>query len=212
MKQNQFGKSMIEMLGVLAIIGVLSVGGIAGYSKAMEKWKINKAIEGYSYLTQGLFEHIDYLRTLKPTTTTSSGKYFLIDVIQGLNLVPEGWTVQGHTLFDTTGTAVNVMSRWNRIVYDMYIGASIYKDNDYIAESFSSKLCLEFMSNFVQPLHSSLRFAWIYRSKTDPVYYYGDALCGNNNICLSNLTLSDIHKACTSCSVGNEDCLLTLEF
>ena len=33
---------MIEMLGVLAIIGVLSVGGIAGYSKAMETYKINK--------------------------------------------------------------------------------------------------------------------------------------------------------------------------
>ena len=33
---NYFGRSMIEMLGVLAIIGVLSVGGIAGYSKAME--------------------------------------------------------------------------------------------------------------------------------------------------------------------------------
>ena len=28
---NQSGRSMIEMLGVLAIIGVLSVGGIAGY-------------------------------------------------------------------------------------------------------------------------------------------------------------------------------------
>ena len=41
MRQNQFGRSMIEMLGVLAIIGVLSVGGIAGYSKAMIKWQIN---------------------------------------------------------------------------------------------------------------------------------------------------------------------------
>ena len=30
------------MLGVLAIIAVLSVGGIAGYSKAMEMYKINK--------------------------------------------------------------------------------------------------------------------------------------------------------------------------
>ena len=38
----QSGKSMIEMLGVLAIIGVLSVGGIAGYSKAMELWKISR--------------------------------------------------------------------------------------------------------------------------------------------------------------------------
>ena len=41
----QCGRSMIEMLGVLAIIGVLSVGGIAGYSKAMQKYRINKTIE-----------------------------------------------------------------------------------------------------------------------------------------------------------------------
>ncbi len=42
---SQSGRSMIEMLGVLAIIGVLSVGGIAGYSKAMQKHRINKTIE-----------------------------------------------------------------------------------------------------------------------------------------------------------------------
>ncbi|MBR3502350.1 MAG: hypothetical protein IKO06_05545 [Alphaproteobacteria bacterium] len=42
---KESGRSMIEMLGVLAIIGVLSVGGIAGYSKAMHKYRVNKAIE-----------------------------------------------------------------------------------------------------------------------------------------------------------------------
>ncbi len=44
-KSVQSGRSMIEMFGVLAIIGVLSVGGIAGYSKAMQKYRINKTIE-----------------------------------------------------------------------------------------------------------------------------------------------------------------------
>ena len=39
---NCVGRSMIEMLGVLAIIGVLSVGGIAGYSKAMLMYKMDK--------------------------------------------------------------------------------------------------------------------------------------------------------------------------
>ena len=43
--KSENGRSMIEMLGVLAIIGVLSVGGIAGYSKAMSKYRINKTIE-----------------------------------------------------------------------------------------------------------------------------------------------------------------------
>ena len=49
---NQSGRSMIEMLGVLAIIGVLSVGGIAGYSKAMMKFKINKTIDQISQMAQ----------------------------------------------------------------------------------------------------------------------------------------------------------------
>ena len=41
----QSGRSMVEMLGVLAIVGVLSVGGIAGYSMAMSKFKITKTID-----------------------------------------------------------------------------------------------------------------------------------------------------------------------
>ncbi|MCQ2734969.1 MAG: hypothetical protein MJ212_03340 [Alphaproteobacteria bacterium] len=45
MRINESGRSMIEMLGVLAIIGVLSVGGIAGYTKAMNKYRINKVID-----------------------------------------------------------------------------------------------------------------------------------------------------------------------
>ena len=48
---------MIEMLGVLAIIAVLSVGGIAGYSKAMEQFKANKLIEEYNLLIAGLIEY-----------------------------------------------------------------------------------------------------------------------------------------------------------
>ena len=44
MKINQSGRSMIEMLGVLAIIGVLSAAGLYGYQKAMMKHKANKTI------------------------------------------------------------------------------------------------------------------------------------------------------------------------
>ena len=44
-KNDQKGRSMVEMLGVLAIIGVLSVGGISGYSKAMAKFKLTKKNE-----------------------------------------------------------------------------------------------------------------------------------------------------------------------
>lgn len=58
MKINESGRSMIEMLGVLAIIGVLSVGGIAGYSKAMGKHRVNKSIDQITQIvsaTRSLF-------------------------------------------------------------------------------------------------------------------------------------------------------------
>ena len=62
----QSGRSMIEMLGVLAIVGVLSVGGIAGYSKAMEKFKINKTIDQISQIATNI-------RTLYAQQTTYAG-------------------------------------------------------------------------------------------------------------------------------------------
>ena len=40
------GRSMVEMLGVLAIIGVLTVGGITGYSYAADKHAANTIIDG----------------------------------------------------------------------------------------------------------------------------------------------------------------------
>ena len=49
-RAQESGRSMIEMLGVLAIIGVLSVGGISGYSKAMAKYKINQCLDQISNL------------------------------------------------------------------------------------------------------------------------------------------------------------------
>lgn len=62
---NEKGRSMVEMLGVLAIIGVLSAGGLAGYSKAMFKHKLNTTIDQITmivtnirtlYGTQGNYE------------------------------------------------------------------------------------------------------------------------------------------------------------
>ena len=54
MRVNESGRSMIEMLGVLAIIGVLSVGGIAGYSKAMNKFKTNQVADNVSMLVANI--------------------------------------------------------------------------------------------------------------------------------------------------------------
>ena len=46
--KNQSGRSMVEMLGVLAIIGVLSVGGIAGYRYAMDRIIMNDVLDTFN--------------------------------------------------------------------------------------------------------------------------------------------------------------------
>ena len=66
MRVNEQGRSMIEMLGVLAIVGVLSVGGIAGYSKAMTKFKTNKVIDQVNMLSTNI-------RTLYASQRTFNG-------------------------------------------------------------------------------------------------------------------------------------------
>ena len=48
--KSQNGRSMVEMLGVLAIVGVLSVGGVYGYGVAMKKHKANELLHQASML------------------------------------------------------------------------------------------------------------------------------------------------------------------
>ena len=43
---------MVEMLGVLAIIGVLSAGALAGYSKAMFRYRTNQTIDIFTRVLQ----------------------------------------------------------------------------------------------------------------------------------------------------------------
>ena len=56
MRNNENGRSMVEMLGVLAIIGVLSAGALKGYSDAMFKYKMNKTIDIYTHILQRFAE------------------------------------------------------------------------------------------------------------------------------------------------------------
>lgn len=45
MNHKENGRSMVEMLGVLAIIGILSIGAIAGYTMAMNRYRANQILD-----------------------------------------------------------------------------------------------------------------------------------------------------------------------
>lgn len=56
---TQSGRSLTEMLGVLAIIGVLSIGGVLGYHYATTKYKANELINEFNIRSIGLIEQAE---------------------------------------------------------------------------------------------------------------------------------------------------------
>ena len=98
-KNEQSGRSMVEMLGVLAIIGVLSVGGISGYSKAMAKFKLTKAQDQISMLLMNI-----------RTAFSGSANYDGLENSSAiaLNIIPGDMLPSG--LGDTDGAVINAFS------------------------------------------------------------------------------------------------------
>ena len=80
-KSSQLGRSMIEMLGVLAIIGVLSIGSIAGYTKAMEKYNINKLKDQFAVIMTNL--------TTLLANGQNSSQLANLAVIDALHILPQ---------------------------------------------------------------------------------------------------------------------------
>ena len=101
MKINEAGRSMIEMLGVLAIIGVLSVGGIAGYSKAMTKYKTNKVVDQMTMI-------VTNLRTLYAQQTSYDGLNNANAILMGV--IPDEMGTSGSALVNAFNGAVFITS------------------------------------------------------------------------------------------------------
>ncbi len=73
-KKTESGRSMVEMLGVLAIIGVLSVGGIAGYSLSMRRHRANQVVDIASKYALTVFTHCQQKSLNGETGSLSAGR------------------------------------------------------------------------------------------------------------------------------------------
>lgn len=113
-KSEQSGRSMVEMLGVLAIIGVLSVGGIAGYSKAMAKFKLTKAMDQLTMLLANIRTTYAGMQSYKDLTTAKAITY---------GLAP-GDMINGNTLVNAFGGSVEVAAVQHNTVANMGFAVS----------------------------------------------------------------------------------------
>ena len=111
---TQSGRSMVEMLGVLAIIGVLSVGAIAGYGKAMFKYKLNKQTE---QLNQVIGTIVRYKSSLMlnpdPANAEQLSDFQLVPLLKKLGEIPKEMynTIENNIIKDSFGTEYYIYNR-----------------------------------------------------------------------------------------------------
>ncbi|MBQ8870232.1 MAG: hypothetical protein IJ019_02515 [Alphaproteobacteria bacterium] len=170
----QFGRSMVEMLGVLAIIGVLSIGGIAGYSKAMFKHKMNQTIDIVSRVLMNIAE-------LPSNTVLGMDEAIKIGILDGLSCNTDSCQlpIQGCT---------------------MYVSSSLISIKLDGSKSDNIKFCTDFLAyhwenmlpdyvRHVSPLNYSGTF--------HPVYNNADLHLGGDDFSTKlTYNLNDIQDAC----------------
>ncbi len=193
----QSGRSMVEMLGVLAIIGVLSVGAISGYSKAMFKYKLNKQSEQLSTIINASIRYCNDLRLI-----SSEGAYDLIPILDKLGEIPKGMALQ-----NTTGLLKDVFGNIISIYYHNtnYLGIIHYIDK--------SKRSVEICRNIIitaKENHADISQIFFRNDYSDNIewsnYIYGDKICDSASVCLKDMTVKQIDDACSFCA--SDRCLL----
>ena len=189
------GRSMVEMLGVLAIIGVLSVGAISGYSKAMMKYKLNKQTEQIGSILDYVTLYADALHDV----TTWFGDRLLIN----LGAIPQEMIgdEDDDYIYDVFHNKVNIIFTGDGAVH--YHAMRIDIGNN------SHEICLNLYQ--LAKLHSALLWNTVFSRSTDDISYqqsnrmYGDAYCRSTDTCLKDLTISRMHELCEICD-GTSSC------
>ena len=186
------GRSMVEMLGVLAIIGVLSVGAIAGYSKAMMKYKLNKHAESINMLINNSLQMVSQLGAKEENI-----KYHAITLYK-LGLIPDGIKYNKYSypdaLFDIFNNKIRVYTKDKA-------------DNTYnYGISFSTKnsfLDINSCRNIITVAkENSANLKLVVAYNIDEASHFGslagDNYCDQSRRCLRNLTLNDIDNLCNN--------------
>ena len=197
--QGEVGRSMIEMLGVLAIIGVLSVGGIAGYSKAMSSFKQNKWRQQIEDL---IFNIKD---AYKNERHYSSGLNNILPTLKSMNVVPQDMLDENDK--DLFGNKVSVVMRESNGWIRLNIQFDLQQNNQ------AQQNCMDLFA--LLPIYTNS--IWTVAGSTSPTSYIEFyRLCGNVRPkeyvpgCKEEYVLADVSKACSICK--NTSCSILVLF
>lgn len=193
---RECGRSMVEMLGVLAIIGVLSVGAMNGYSKAMFKYKLNKQAEQMNTVINAVAKYAHSFSTdFRYQNLTS---YFI-----KLDEIPTEMvrTNQSAEIYDTFEIKWSIYSLQDNNSGQKSINLA-FADASSLTKKASQSL--EICRNLiVTAKENSGNISYIstlsgYQTDEERLsILYGDSSCRTGRACLKNVTLDQIYEICT---------------
>ena len=192
------GRSMVEMLGVLAVIGVLSVGAIAGYSKAMMKYKLNKQAESFSMLLNNALQLTEDL-----TKTVKRTSYIGPDFFAKANLLPDGmrYNASDNRIYDVFNNKISLYynNNTNVRVYDYVFLIDMEQAGTKISGR-SREICRNIALTAKE--NAANLYSFRMRSSMESGYtensLFGGLSSVNYNL-LQNATLKQIDDMCASC-------------
>ena len=198
------GRSMVEMLGVLAIIGVLSVGAIAGYSKAMMKYKLNQHAQAVNMLINNVLQLKGQLQ-YEPNKTTFYGS-----LLHKMNLLPDGITYENNSTLRDSWFKNKINIYYNNNKWTASDGTETQNNFGAIGFHFApSSGGAEICRNIVIAAKENAANLWEletanfdsddYSSGKYIGHLYGDSYCNASRPCLRDLDLTKIQNLCNAC-------------
>ncbi len=197
------GRSMVEMLGVLAIIGVLSVGAIAGYSKAMMKYKLNKHAEQMNTVINAVARNVHSFDNLSANGSPNA----LTPIFIKMGEIPTEMvkSAGGEFIYDIFG------QRWLIFIgsdgSNLFLTSWMNNGSSFLSSKSADSLAVCHNILTVAKENSDSIFAITATSSgsdsslegNDTVGHriYGDKYCSVNEKCLKNLTLDDVYSICS---------------
>ncbi len=202
---RECGRSMVEMLGVLAIIGVLSVGAISGYSKAMMKYKLNKFSEGLNSL---LNYALQYTPQLEAHGANAHMGYN--EILYKLNLIPDGMTYVTSTqkIFDIFNNEIVLYRNVEQDNTETNVLSISADTSDTSRQICRQALTVAKENAFA--LHSVSIKDDAAEGGEFSTRLWGDNYCSSGRKCLYNMGFTDTEETCDYCDDGEKICRIVI--
>lgn len=191
MKVNQKGRNMVEMLGVLAIIGVLSVGALAGFNKAMEKYKKNQFFSDLSQTWVNLSAAL-YGKTELDTFSTAMGIK--------MGIFPKNM-IQSNRLYDAWKNRISVKYSSPTVQKIIGIGVELESENRVA-------LCVEYINFFTNASNSD--YMYFIKSPQNVAWkFVCGEYCSKSDVLATTLTMDEKLYICEK-SCKDQYCTLMM--